>query len=237
MLEQSTHWLEIAGTALDGLLLLRVLQLRLHRVYAFLTLACGLALFFDGIGLWLGTNSEENVRVFLYSRFLYTFIYPLVAWDVFEQMGDQIGKLRKMAMGRLISALVLTSILGLLIASAGDSGDSSSSNSVVGLIAIILWAGASTASLAFLVTVQRILNAQKIELPNNTFVWMRYFQLSLLAEVVNCFSSIVFSFVKSTMAISVINIVFICYEIAITAWCLLRLRMIQSDVPSAPQQA
>src|SRR6478752_4573590 len=162
MLEQTTHWLEIAGTALDGLLLLRVLQLRLHRVYAFLTLACGLALFFDGIGLWLGTNSEENVLVFLYSRFLYTFIYPLVAWDVFEQMGDQIGKLRKMAMGRLISGLVLTSILGLLIVGTEDSGDSSTNAAMVGTIAVILWAGASTASLAFLFTVQRILRAQKL---------------------------------------------------------------------------
>jgi hypothetical protein len=235
MLEQSTHWLEIVGTALDGLLLLRVLQLRLHRVYAFLTLACGLALFFDGVGLWLGPESEENMRVFLYSRFLYTFIYPLIAWDVFEQMSQQVGNLRKMAMGRLISGLVLTSILGLLISSAGD--DSASNGAVVGTIAIILWAGASTASLAFLFTVQRILKVQRLELPNNTFVWMRYFELSFLLEVVNCFSSLLFSFVKSTAAISILNIVFLCYGIAITTWCLLRLRMIQSDVPSAPQQA
>jgi hypothetical protein len=235
MLEQTTHWLEIAGTALDGLLLLRVLQLRLHRVYAFVTLACGLALLFDSVGLWLGTESEENIRVFLYSRFLYTFVYPMVAWDVFEQIADQIGRVRKMAMGRLVSGLVLTSILGLLIAGSGD--DSSSSGSTAGTLAIILWAGASAASLAFLFTLQRILKAQNVELPNNTFVWMRYFELSLLAEVVNCFSSLVFSFVKNSQAIAVVNIVFICYEIAITLWCLLRLRMIPSDVPSAPQQA
>lgn len=235
MLEQSTHWLEIAGTALDGLLLIRVLQLRLHRVYAFLTLACGLALFFDTVGLWLGPESEENMRVFLYSRFLYAFIYPLIAWDVFEQMSQQVASLRRMAMGRLISALVLTSIFGLLIASGGD--DPSSNGAVVGTIAIILWAGASTASLAFLFTLQRFLKAQRTELPNNTFVWMRFFELSFLAEVVNCFSSLVFSFVKSTAAISILNIVFISYGIAITTWCLLRLRMIQSDVPSAPQQA
>jgi hypothetical protein len=237
MLEQATHWLEIAATALDGLLLLRVLQLRLHRVYAFLTLACGLSLFFDSVGLWLGTTSEENARVFLYSRFLYALVYPLVAWDVFEQMADQIGKLRRMAMGRLISGLVLTFVIGLLIAGSADSGDSSSGDTTLGAVAVILWAGASTASLAFLFTLQRILSAQKLELPNNTFVWMRYFELSLLAEVISCFSTIVFSFVKSTTAIGVINIGFMCYGITITTWCLLKLRMIQSDVPSAPQQA
>jgi hypothetical protein len=145
--------------------------------------------------------------------------------------------LRRMAMGRLISGLVLTSILGLLIAGSADSADSSSNGTLVGTIAVILWAGASTASLAFLFTVQRILRAQKVDLPNNTFVWMRYFELSFLAEVVNCFSSLAFSFVRSTAAVGVVNIVFICYEIAITVWCLFRLRMIQSDVPSAPLQA
>jgi hypothetical protein len=142
-----------------------------------------------------------------------------------------------MAMGRLISGLVLTSVLGLLIVGSEDSSDSSASGALVGTIAVILWAGASTASLAFLFTVQRILRVQKVELPNNTFVWMRYFELSFLAEVINCFSSLLFSFVKNTAAIGVVNILFICYEIAITVWCLFRLRMIQSDVPSAPQQA
>ncbi len=162
MLEQTTHWLEITGTALDGLLLLRVLQLRLHKIYFFVTLACGLALFYDVVGLWLGTNSEENMRVFIYSRFLYIFIYPLIAWNVFEQMADQIGKLRKMAMGRLISGLVLTSILGLLIVGSEDSGDSSTNATAVGTVAVILWAGASTASLAFLFTAAADLASSEI---------------------------------------------------------------------------
>lgn len=236
MLEQTTHWLEIAGAALDALLLLRVLQLRLHKVYAFVTLACGLTLFYDVVALWLGNESDEFVRVFLYSRFLYAFIYPLVAWDVFEQIAGQIGRLRRMAMSRLISALVLTSILGLLVVGSGE-GDASGSATVAGTIALILWAGASTASLAFLFTMGRILKAQRLELPNNTFVWMRFFQLSFLADVINCFSSLMLSFIKSPATVGAINILFICYGMTITVWCLLRLRMIQSDVPSAPQQA
>lgn len=236
MLEQTTHWLEIAGAALDGLLLLRVLQLRLHKVYAFLTLACGLTLFYDGVALWLGNESEAFLRVFIYSRFLYAVVYPLAAWDVFEQMADQIGRVRRMAMSRLISALVLSSVVGLLLAGSGD-GDSPATATVTDLMALVLWAGASLASLAFLFTMGRILKAQHLELPHNTFVWMRYFQLSLLAEVLNCFSSLTLSFLKSPAAVGTINIVLISYSIAITAWCLVRLRMIQSDVPSAPQQA
>jgi hypothetical protein len=236
MLEQTTHWLDVAGVALDGLLLARVLQLRLHKVYAFVTLACVLGLFFDAVGLWLGNESPEYLRVFIYSRFLYALIYPLAAWDVFEQIADQVGRVRRMAMGRLISALVLTSILSMIVLGSGE-GESSGTSSATDLVAVILWAGTSTASLAFLFTMGRILRAQHLELPNNTFVWMRYFQLSFLAEAVNCFLSLTMSFVKSPTNVAVINISLMCYEIAITVWCLLRLRMIQSDVPSAPQQA
>jgi hypothetical protein len=66
---------------------------------------------------------------------------------------------------------------------------------------------------------------------------MRFFQLSFLADVINCFSAMTLPFVKSPATVAAINIVFICYGMTITVWCLLRLRMIQSDVPSAPQQA
>ena len=139
----------------------------------------------------------------------------------------------------MVMVLLFLGVVFLLVGfqAMGSGDDSASSDGAVGMLAIILWAGVSAASLAFLFTVQRILRVQSVELPNNTFVWMRYFELSFLAEVVNCFSSILFSFVKSTATINVLNIVFICYGIAITAWCLLRLRMIQSNVPSAPQQA
>ena len=236
MLEQTTHWLDIAGTALDGLLLLRVLQLRLHKVYAFVTLACVLSLFYDVVALWLGNESDEFTRVFFYSRFLYALIYPLAAWDVFEQIADQVGRVRRMAMSRLISALVLTSILSLIVLGSGE-GESSGTASATDLVAIILWAGTSTASLAFLFTMGRILRAQHLELPNNTFVWMRYFQLSFLAEAVSCFLSLTMSLIKNPTNVAVINISLISFEIAITVWCLLRLRMIQSNVPSAPQQA
>ena len=70
MLDQVTHWIEIASAAVDGLLLLRVLQLKLQRIYVFITLACVLSLFFDGVSIWLGTQSREAGMAFLYSRFV-----------------------------------------------------------------------------------------------------------------------------------------------------------------------
>ncbi len=90
------------------------------------------------------------MRVFLYSRFLYAFIYPLIAWDVFEQISQQIGNIEKNGHGALDLRACPYFDIGLLIASSGD--DPPSNGAVVGTIAIILWAGASTASLAFLFT-------------------------------------------------------------------------------------
>src|SRR3982751_582503 len=100
MLHQASHWTEIAGIAVSALLLCRVLALRLHRVYLFITLVCLLDLLFGGIELWLGDRSQASSRIFLYSRFVYAFVYPMVAWDVFEEMKAQVGKLRRLAIGR-----------------------------------------------------------------------------------------------------------------------------------------
>jgi hypothetical protein len=68
MVSQLNHWIEIAGSAVDALLLFRVLQLKLYRVYVFITLSCVLAVFFDGLMLWFHSDSREFARILIYSR-------------------------------------------------------------------------------------------------------------------------------------------------------------------------
>src|SRR3954447_639383 len=114
MLSQVNHWLEIAATTVDALLLCRVLLLRLQRTYLFITLACVLTVLFDGVQLWLGSASDASVRVFIYSRFLWALLFPLVAWDVFEELKGQLGKLRRVAVGRLASGLFFAVVFSLV---------------------------------------------------------------------------------------------------------------------------
>ncbi len=187
MLSQANHWMEIVATAADVLLLCRVLMLRLHRVYVFITLACLLSIFFDAVDLSLGTGSEAGLRVFLYSRFLYAVLYPLIAWDVFEEMKTQIAKLRRLAIGRLISGLVFATMFGFILALYFQDSDAAGQPPVMIMLAIVLWAGSSTATLAFLWTLHRAIRAQHLERPNNTHVWMIFYQLLLIAEVLTCF--------------------------------------------------
>src|SRR4051812_49235861 len=105
MLDETIRWMEIVGTVAEGLLLCRVLALKLHRVYAFLALYCVLELLFDVAAWWLGWQSDGSTKLFFYSRFLYAALFPAMAWDVFEEIKSQAAKFRRLPAARLISGL------------------------------------------------------------------------------------------------------------------------------------
>jgi hypothetical protein len=227
MLDHVTFWVDIAATAADTVLLVRVLQLRLQRIYLFITLACALEVFFDGVQLWLGINSDASQRVFVYSRFLYAFLYPLAAWDAFEEIKNQVSQMRRIAMSRLITAMFFAAVFGfvLTLLVSGQEGQPVLSTT----LAIILWAGSSTATLAFLWSLQRALKNQQFVRPNNTFVWMTFYQLTMIAEVVSCFGGLLAS-LSNAIVLGVLNICLLVYGLVITVWCAAKLKRMPSDV-------
>jgi hypothetical protein len=234
-MSQVNHWMEIAGAAMDVLLLLRVLFLKLHRPYVFITLFCLLEVFFDGIEFWLHPDSHEFERVFIYSRFLYPLVYPAAVWDVFEEAKAVLTKLRRLAISRTVSSLVLMTLLGLLMASFAASSDNADSSAFVSTLAVIVWTGSITASLAFLWIMHRTLRTQKLETPHNTRVWMLFFEMWLISEAVSCFFLLLAQFKPGVGEI--VEAVLLLYQIGITAWCIGKLRAVPSDVPSAPVSA
>ncbi len=237
MLTQANHWLEIVGTAFDAILLARILLLRLYRLYVFITLGCVLAVFFDAVLLWLEPEPKTSATVFICSRFIYAFLFPLIAWDVWEEIGAQIAKLRRLAIVRLISGLVFACMFGVIVSVFVDSSDPNGDSAVLATLGLVLWAGSSTATLAFLWTLHTQTHNQKVELPNNTRVWLLFWELSLLAEVFNCFCFLLIPLVKNHLVPDYIQLLFSIYGIAITTWCVFKLRAITSSVPSAPANA
>lgn len=235
MLSQLNHWIEIAGVAIDAALVLRILQLKLHRTYFYITLACVLTLLFDAAGIWFGTESRESIRIFLYSRFLYALVYPAAAYDVWEEVGTQVTKLRRSAIFRLVASLTLASVFGLFISSFAVS-EESGTDTLIATFAVILWAAVTTASLAFLWSMHRAVRAQKLVLPNNTAVWLLFYQLLLAGEVAACFLIIIGQqfnpFVTNSLDIS-LNL----YGILIMLWCIWRLKALAVNVPSAKENA
>ena len=190
MLNQATHWIEVLGTAVDALLLGRVLLLKLNRAYLFITLGCVLTVFFDVTTLLLRGDAQGDFRVFLYSRFLYAVVYPLVAWDVFEEIKSQISKLRRFAATRLVSGLFFAIVFGLIMGAFFEGSEAENESSTVITLALVLWAGATTACLAFLFTIHRVVRSQPLELPNNTLVWIYFYELSFGAEALYCFFTV-----------------------------------------------
>jgi hypothetical protein len=237
MLAQANHWLEIVNLATDVVLLCRILLLRLHRVYAFITLACVLAVFFDAVDFWLRPGTPESVPLVIYTRFLYAAVYPLVAWDVFEELTPRIGKIRRLAIRRLISGLIFATMIGL-IASTWVGTNEPTEPAFETTFGMVLWASSSAASLAFLWTLHRLLRLEKIERPNNTSVWLIFWELSLLADIVGCFSGYTVQvFGGKPAAEDALEFIFLIIGIAITAWCIVKLRALPPDVSSAPADA
>jgi hypothetical protein len=236
MLNQATHWIEFLATAADVLLLCRVLQLRLQRFYLFITLACVLSVLFDAVSLALHNDSRGSFQVFLYSRFLYAVVYPLVAWDVFEEIGSQIARLRRFALTRLISGLLFVTMFGFIMGAFFQSSDDSASPLVI-TMALVLWAGAATAAFAFLITIHRVLRSQPLGLPNNTRVWLLYFEISFAVEALYCFTTVLLQGVRVNWVPDAVSIVFMLFGTGLTAWCIWNLRALPKSLSSARETA
>jgi hypothetical protein len=236
MLSQVNHWMDFAGTAVDCLLLLRILGLRLHKTYLFITLSAVLAVFFDAVLLRLGPDSPQFSRVFIYSRFLYVFVFPAAAWDVFEEAKGPLVNLRKLGMRRLVSSLVFAGIFGFLLAALGAGDDANAGDARLDILAVVCWAASSTASLSFLWAMHRSARAKNWPLPKNTLVWLYFFQLSFLSEAAGCIFDIATPLMKTAL-VGAAQVGFELYGIAITVWCVARLRSRTSNLPTASENA
>jgi hypothetical protein len=234
MLDETIRWMEMVGTVAEGLLLCRVLALKLHRVYAFLALYCVLELLFDVAAWWLGWQSDGSTRLFFYSRFLYAALFPAMAWDVFEEIKSQAAKLRRLPAARLISGLFVTGVFGCLMFATLEEKDFNGGSGLVDLVGMFLWAGSCSASLVFVWTLYRATRTQKIELPNNTSVWLIFFMLTVVSAILEC-GVLLFGFKLSVPQQHLVTLVFLSFDLTLTAWCILRLKAVPSHGAATPE--
>jgi|GEM_PF-1641590 len=240
MLSLVNLWAERAGMVMDLVLMGRILALKLHRTYFFISLFAVLSLFYDGVGLMLGTRTEDFIRVVILSRFLYAVVYPLVLWDLFEEAKPLVEKLRRLAMSRMISSLIFITLWGLLIA-AFTGGDDSEQSHYLMRLAFVVWTGSVAASLAFLWVMRRGIRANTSwQLPHNTNIWFRFFQLLLVIEAVSCALNLLLPSVKAMGSnlgdpISQASdpVLQFC-EILLTGWCVFKLRPLPSNDTDLP---
>lgn len=228
MLNQVIHWIQMVGTVVDGLLLLRVLLLKLHRTYVFLTLFCATEFLFD-IAAWsLGWDSRPTEHIFFYSRFLYAVLFPLMAWDVFEEIPKQILRLRRAFGVRLVTGIFISALFGLLVYATFEDKDTSGTSAITEMTGMVVWTGSTAASLAFVWSLYRLLRKQNVVMPHNTAVWIKFYLLSLLSSILY----LVFLF--STDSLSepqryAVALAFLLFDLGLTCWCIARLRALPSE--------
>ena len=232
MLTQVIHWLEMVGTVLDGLLLLRVLLLKLHRAYLFLTLFCATEFLFDVASWTFGWESRSSENIFFYSRFLYAVLFPLMAWDIFEEMPKQILRLRRALGVRLVTGIFVSAIFGLLVYATFNDAESGGPSAVTEMTAMVAWTGSTCASMAFVWSFYRLFVKQKIATPHNTVIWTKFFLLSLLSSLLYL-TFLFFTAQLSEAQRNSVVLLFLLFDLGLTGWCIVRLRALQSDGATA----
>ncbi|MGH9583307.1 MAG: hypothetical protein ACRD4O_10260 [Bryobacteraceae bacterium] len=223
MLEHSIQWMNMAETVLEGLLLCRVLLLRLHRPYTFITLYCLLSVFFDSISWCAGWTTDAAQQAGAVQGFFFALLVPLAAWEVFDEIAPRAAKWRRLELGRLVSGVLLTLVFTLIVFTNVDVRDNHGDSVALSLAALLCWAGCASASLAFLWYTRRILRAQKIEFAPNTSVWTLFFMLSNAVTVVYCLFVLLGPAVSGTVSSSGI-VLLQCADAAIVIWCICKLK-------------
>lgn len=235
MLSHAIDWMQMATTVVEAVLLVRVVALKLYRIYAFITLYCALSVLFDGVSWYEGWQSQPAANVYICSLFFFTLLFPFVAWDAFEESKAQLGKLRRLQTVRMVSGLFLTGIFALLIALALPS-DAQGSSNMAAFMGLFLLTGAASGGAAFLWFLYRFTRAQKIAVAHNTFVWTIFFIAAFCLVILNCLEAMIRGLIP-TLAGDIAGIAVLTGNLALLAWCIFSLKSAPKDVAQAPEKA
>jgi hypothetical protein len=236
MLDQIVLWMQIFETFLEFLLLGRMLLLKLHRVYLYLTLYAVVTVVLDTSSLLVGIESDAGIRIFLYSRFLFTLLYPLAAWDVFEEAKSQLAKIRRLHLPRMVTGIFITLVLGFAASLGIDDQNYKGTSSVMDFVGLFLWLGAASTSLLFTWNVFRAARHAEVPFPKNTRVWALFFLITFARAVIDCAFDVADGLVPHT-AFQIIAVVLTSFDLCLVAWCTVKLRPLPEESTPAPEKA
>jgi hypothetical protein len=236
MLEHVVLWMQIFETFLEFLLLGRMLLLRMQRVYLYITLYAIVTVALDACSLIVGIDSDPGIRIFLYSRFLFILVYPLVAWDVFEEGRPDLLKLRRVHLPRMVSGIFITLLIGFASSFGIDDQDYKGTSTMSDFMGLFIWLGAASTSLLFTWNVFRTARKTSIELPHNTFVWAIFFLITFARAVIDCGFDVADSLFPH-MFVQIADLVFTIFDVCLVAWCTLKLKPLPGDITTTPEKA
>ena len=216
MLKSVEHWLEIANIAFDVLFLLRILGLKLHRAYALVTLSAVLTVFFDGVFLWFGPESDASGNVSVYAQFLWAAIFPLIALDIFDDLLPKFELVKRMALFRVVSGYIALALFaGLLLLISGDA----TAFQLAATAGLMLFAMSSLNGLLLIVQIRKWLQAQGAKFSRNTHVWIVFFVLTFALNLLACVGELL-----PILGAQAVHVAVLVCSIPLTSWAIWRLR-------------
>jgi hypothetical protein len=236
MLEHVVLWMQIFETFLEFLLLGRMLLLRMQRVYVYITLFAIVTVALDACSLIAGIESDPAIRIFFYSRFLLVLLYPLAAWDVFEEAKPDLLKLRRVHLPRLVSGIFITLLIGMVSSFGIEDQDYKGTSTTSDFMGLFVWLGAASTSLLFTWNVFRTARKSSLELPHNTSVWAIFFLITFARAVIDCGFDVADNLFPHVV-VQVADLVFTLFDVCLVAWCMLKLRPLPADISTTPQKA
>lgn len=222
----------MTGTVAEGLLLIRILSLRLQRLYVWLTLYWAVNLIFDSAAWALGYESKQTGVLVLYSLFLLGLLFPLAAWDTFEEMKPVISKLRVLQGSQMVTGLCATLLIVTIFYAITTPDDQSAADLGILTLSPIVWFVSALSAVFFLASLRFLAKKQSLQLPHNTALWVGVFLVLLACELIQFLGVLApkepAQFIEAATGI---------ISIGATLWALVRLRGIPTNPAPAPQRA
>ena len=199
----------------------------------FLTLACALAVIFDVANL---LYADKAPLVQIYSELFLSCIFPLAAWDIFEEIGTAVGALRRLAMLRTLASFIIITFFGMIWLSSLSANDDPSGLAFPLALTLIVSTASAAGCLGFVWIMHRGMQIHKTPVPSNTSVWMIFFGLLMVGQLASWFVLMAEEFFSQAVRDSVspiVNIVLNFYGIVITLWCAIKLRGLPKDLSTS----
>jgi hypothetical protein len=227
MLLEAIHWTEIAGLIAEALLLARLLFLKLHRIYAFVTLYWAVSIIFDSTYWFFGWDSKESAQIGAHAPLLLAVLYPLLVWDVFEEVRPKLRLVLRFQTVRMISGLVVTVIMSAIWSMLFIDALEKTPGGPWVQFGLFLWLGSTSVSALFLFTLHKAIKSMSLRLPRNTSVWFTFSVIVLAVDLL----TVATSFLNEN-AYHVIEFTLQLVSVAVTIWCGVRIRAVPPAVPS-----
>jgi len=226
----------MAGAVLEALLLARLISLKLHKTYAFVTLYWAVAIIIDVSHWVVGWDSKDSLQIALHEPLILAVLYPLLVWDVFEEIKPKLAVTLRFQATRMISGLVVTVIMSGIWALFFLDELAKSPGGPLVQFGLFLWLGSMSVSALFLISVYRATKKQGLALPRNTTVWLWLASIVLAADFTE-FLLLLAGPLLSKSSMEVVDMILQLVFIGVIVWCGIRMRPVPSNVSSEPERA